>query len=265
MLDLVTAVRFDRRMGSGKTWPCLLSCQRANGEEVELVAKFSAGCERQVGGLVAEAIAAMLAADLDIPVPEPLLVEFDGEFVDLVRTQDPDVAERIGRSVPVAFGSCKLPAGFAVLPPSKSIPQSLRGQAAEIFAFDALIQNADRRPINPNCLLNGRNFACFDHEFAFMTKGIVGWRPPWQAGGLEGMKGPQQHIFSADLQGRAVDFSRLQGAWQAVSDARLNEYRAALPPAWGNDGGVAQDALDYIAQVRENIVAAMAEVARVLQ
>ena len=76
MLDSVIAVRFDRRMGNGKTWPCLVSGLKPDGDEMEVVAKFSAGCERQVGGLVAEAIAAMLAADLDLPVPEPVLVEF---------------------------------------------------------------------------------------------------------------------------------------------------------------------------------------------
>ncbi|MCK6557065.1 hypothetical protein L6Q96_21180 [Candidatus Binatia bacterium] len=48
MLDLVTAARFDRRTSSGKTWPCLLSCATADGNEREVVAKFSAGCERGV-------------------------------------------------------------------------------------------------------------------------------------------------------------------------------------------------------------------------
>lgn len=35
MLDLVTAIRFDRRMGSGKTKPMLFSCAVPNGDEVE--------------------------------------------------------------------------------------------------------------------------------------------------------------------------------------------------------------------------------------
>ena len=265
MLDTVTAVRFDRRMGSGKTWPCLLSCERKDGEEIELVAKFSGSCERQVGGLVAEAISAMLAVDLDMPVPEPLLVEFDSEFVELIRARDPGVAERAERSVPVAFGSRKLPPGFALLPIDKAIPLSLRVQAAEIFAFDMLIQNPDRRPVNPNCLLNGNTFACFDHELAFVTRGIIGWRPPWQVGGLEMFKGPAHHIFYNQLQGKQHNFSRLEGAWQAVSDARLNEYRNALPAAWAEDGGVADETLGYIVQVRENIDSALAEVARILQ
>ena len=77
MLDMVIAVRFDRRMGTGKTKPMLLACTAPDGSDVEVVAKVSAGCERGVGGLVAEAIAAMLAADLDLPVPEPFLVRLD--------------------------------------------------------------------------------------------------------------------------------------------------------------------------------------------
>lgn len=265
MLDNVTAVRFDRRMGSGKTWPCLLSAQRANGDEIELVAKFSAGCERRLGGLVAEAIAALLAADLDLPVPEPLLVDFDGEFVELIRARDPAVAERVAQSVPVAFGSSKLPPGFTVLPKDKAIPQAARAQAIEILAFDALIQNPDRRVENPNCQFNGKDFAIFDHELAFVTQGIIGWQPPWQPGGLDWLKGPVRHVFYNELRGKAVDLTRFKGAWLALSDQRLHDYRQALPPAWTNDGGVADEALGYIAQVRDNIDAALAEVGRILQ
>lgn len=266
MLDRVTALRFDRRMGNGKTWPCLLSCQRADVEsdELEVIAKFSDGCERKVGGLVAEAIAAMLAADLDLPVPEPVLVSFDSEFVEMIRQRDATLASRAERSAPIAFGSSKLPPGFAVLPRGKSIPQTLRSDAAEIFAFDALIQNPDRRPENPNCLLDGRSFGMFDHELAFMTRGIIGWKPPWETGGLEMIKGAVKHVFFDDLQGKTMNFERLTGAWLAVSDGRLNEYRQALPPEWNSAADVADEILRYVAKVRENIRPTLAEVERVL-
>ena len=163
------------------------------------------------------------------------------------------------------FGSNKLPPGFALLPRDKAIPQTLRAQAAEIFAFDALIQNPDRRPENPNCLLDGRSFAIFDHERAFITRGIIGWRPPWHLGALDGMKGPNRHVFHAGLQGTTPDFNRLMGAWQAISDARLREYRLALPLAWSDAGGVAEETLGYIASVRDNIEPALAEVVRVMK
>jgi len=263
MLDRVTAHRFDRRMNSGKTWPCLMACERADGSEIEVVAKFSAGCERGVGGLVAEAIGAMLAADLDLPVPEPVVAAYDDALIEALPVTEQAVAERLRSSTRAAFGSVKLPAGFSSLPIGKSIPVAVRQHAAEVFAFDCLIQNPDRRPQNPNLLFDGRSLAIFDHEFAFMTTGIIGWQPPWQTGALRGV-GPTAHVLFSTLSGRRYDWARLQGAWAAISDARLAEYRAVLPPEWAADAGVADAALALIAQVRDNIRPALAEVSRVL-
>lgn len=252
-------------MTSGKTWPCLLVCQCRDGREVEVVAKFSAGCERGIGGLVAEAIGAMLAADLGLPVPEPLLIEFDAGFVNLVASVDGAVAERLGRSASVAFGSAKLPTGFVSPPVGKAIPASLLTEAAEILAFDALIQNPDRRPENPNLLLNGRDLAIFDHELAFMTDGIIGWRPPWERDGLEDYVRRPGHVFFAGLRKRPIDLNRLKGAWQAIPRSRLEEYSSALPDEWRSDNAAADKAIRYLTEVRTNLDAALNEVVRILQ
>ena len=168
MLDRVTAIRFDGRVQTGRTMPCRLSCETATGDEVEVVAKLSAGCDRGVGALVSEAIAAMLAADLDLPVPEPFLVRLDPEFVATI--PDQTVAEIARRSNPVAFGSKSLPPGFTSWPVGKSVPKDALNIAAEVFAFDALIANADRRRENPNCLFSGTNLAILDHELALLLK-----------------------------------------------------------------------------------------------
>lgn len=233
---------------------------------MEVVAKFSAGCsERGVGGLVAEALAAMLAADLELPVPEPLLVEFDAHFVAAIQMQDPEVAQLAARSVPVAFGSRHLPAGFSVIPTARPVPQALRQQACEIFAFDMLIQNPDRRPENPNCLSDGRAFAIFDHELAFLTEGVIGWRPPWVPGSLESTRRMQNHIFFRDLVGKPLDLSRVQGAWQAITHRRLREYLQMLPDAWIDGANLANSTVEYLDKTRENLDAAMVEIERVLQ
>lgn len=262
MLETVTAQRFDRQMTNGRTGPCLLACERVDGQEVEVVAKFSAGCDRGTGALVAESIGAMLAVDLDLPVPEPLAVVFDDDFVQILPAAARAVADRMQRSVRFAFGSAKLPPGFAVLPVGKSIPPTSRQQAAEIFAFDCLIQNADRRPENPNLQFNGHSFAIFDHELAFLTEGIIGWQPPWQPGALQGTR--DRHTLFTALAGRQYDWARIEGAWQALSQERLAEFRAALPYEWTANNTVADEALVYLAQVRDNIRPALAEVARVL-
>ena len=81
MLTPVTATTFHRPMGVGKTAPSLVTCVSADGSEVELVVKFAGGCEAGIGSLLREAVAALMAADLDLPVPEPFLVKVEADFV----------------------------------------------------------------------------------------------------------------------------------------------------------------------------------------
>lgn len=261
MLGHVIAVRFDGRVQSGRTVPCRLTCEAVDGAEVEVVTKLSDGCDRKVTALAMEAIAAMLGADLDLPVPEPFLVELEAEFI--AGIPDATVAGIALRSNPIAFGSKYLPPGYTSWPLGKPIPKDAIATAAEIFAFDALIVNEDRRPANPNCLFNGSSLAIYDHEMAFpSTEGLIGWRPPWEIGSLESFK--RRHLFSEQLGGKAVNFDRFAGAWLVVTDERLAAYRAALPDAWNSAGQHADQALRYIGQVRDNIEGALQEVRRVI-
>jgi hypothetical protein len=263
VLNAVTAVRFDGRVQSGKTKPCRLACETAAGEEVEVVAKLSAGCERGVAALVSEAISAVLAADLGLPVPEPYLVTVDADFVDTM--PDAEIVELSRRSNSVWYGSRRLPSGYTTWPVGKQIPKDAIPMAAEVFAFDALIANFDRRPENPNCLFLGSNLAIFDHELAFLTEGIIGWRPPWETGSLESFRRPQSHLFVDHLRGKALNLDRLSGAWLAVSDERLRAYRAALPLEWAEADEAAAKAIRHVTEVRNNLARAMQEIVRVLQ
>lgn len=262
MLSHVTAVRFDGRVQSGRTVPCRLTCEAADGAEVEVVAKLSDGCDRKAMALVMEAIAAMLAADLDLPVPEPFLVTLEPEFI--AGVPDETVSDMARRSNPVAFGSKHLPPGYTSWPVGKAIPKDALATAAEIFAFDVLIVNDDRRSVNPNCLFSGSSLAIYDHEMAFFTEGIVGWQPPWEISSLDSFKQTRRHLFSEQLCGKAVNFDRFAGAWLTITNERLAAYRAALPDAWNAASQHADQALMYIGQVRDNIEAALQEVRRVI-
>jgi hypothetical protein len=263
MLSQVTAVRFDGRAQSGRTIPCRLTCEAADETEVEVMAKLSDGCDRKVAALVMEAIAAMLASDLDLPVPEPFLVALEPEFIEGL--SDATVAAMALRSNRIAFGSKHLPPGYTTWPVGKTIPKDAMLIAAEIFAFDALTINEDRRPMNPNCLFNGANLAIYDHEMAFPdTKGILGWQPPWKLGSLEYKKQNRDHLFFEQLSGKPLNLDRFAGAWLNVTDERLEAYRAALPNEWNSASQHADQALLYIGQVRGNIEEALQEVRRVL-
>lgn len=169
MLQTATAIRFDKSVSSGKTKPGVFVCGLADGSEVELIVKFAGGCEMRERALATEAIAAMMAADLDLPVPEPFVVVLEPGFVDHI----PDLAIRErAKGLPIpAFGSKKLPPGYSTIVDGRAVPTALVQTAAEILAFDTFIVNPDRTAANPNCLTNGRAFAIYDHELASSPRG----------------------------------------------------------------------------------------------
>lgn len=262
-------------MGSGKTLPCLIGCSEivipendedeedSMPDEVELIVKFSQGCEAKKQGLVAEALCAMLAADLDLPVPEPFVVQVESDFVAAI----PDSAIRAlaSESLPWAFGSRKLPAQFSTLMSGISLAQSLLPTAAEVLAFDTLIANPDRRAENPNCLSNSRELAIYDHELALQTEGVLFWRPPWEAGGVTFPNGPRRHVFLDLVKGKGLSLDRLQGALEAVTPGRVEEYRHSLPEEWGRVDAATDRMVAYIQQLRANAASAIQQITVALQ
>ncbi len=260
MLTPVTAIRFDQSLARGRTKPCLLACVRVDGTEVEVVAKFAAGCEMRHRSLVAEAVASMLAADLDLPTPEPFLVKIDAEFAATI----PNAASRKHAydSLGWNFGSKKLPPGFTTFPVDRPLPRSLLPVAAEVLAFDTFIANPDRTVANPNCLYKGQELAIFDHELAFLMGATIGWRPPWERGAIcfpKGIPPQNRHLFLEQLRGKPTDLSRLTGAFEAIADERIAEYRSVLPQQWIGDGVAVDRILGYIWELRERIGDAVKE------
>lgn len=265
MLSRVTASRYHDSVRTGRTKPCFLGCTQSDGTEVELIVKLS-GPEMSIRSQMTEALAAMIAADLDLPVPEPFLVDVDADFVATI--VDPVVRTRAACSLGWNFGSKKLPPGFATIPVERQIPQPLLQTAAEILAFDTFFCNPDRTVANPNCLTNGRTLAIFDHELAFRGDVILGWSPPWHAGGVllpKGLPPQTRHVFLEQLRGVPVDLERFTGAFDVFTTERLQQYREVLPEEWVGDGQVINAMLDYVRALRQNITTSVANLRGALQ
>jgi hypothetical protein len=264
MLDSLTATRFDRRITRGRTGPFLLEGERGDGDTVEVIAKFTSE-QLTIEGLIRETFGALLAADLGLPVPACYCVALTPDFVASVTASHPAYGATLAKAVPVGFGSAKLPPGFTAWMPQRGLPRTMRQTAAEIYAFDLLIQNPDRRPDNPNLQSRGEEFAIFDHEMALMTEGILCWTPPWQVDSLAAAA--PRHVLFSELRGTQPDLSRLIGAWEAVDDSRLQAYRAALPPEWTATAAAAQTAdtgIGFLVDLRSNVRLAMQEIMRTL-
>jgi hypothetical protein len=152
----VQAVAVLHVMSSGRTKPCLALCANDNGGICETVIKWRGGSEMNERGLICELMTALLANDLDLPVPEPFIVEVAPNF--MVGESKSELANIAKKSAGLNFGCKKLPSGVNTWPKDKPISASLRPLAAEIFAFDVLTQNPDRRRDSPNLLWAATSF-----------------------------------------------------------------------------------------------------------
>lgn len=263
LISRVVATEFMRPMKNGKTGPALINCQRANGEDVEVVTKCSAGCEQREISLAAEVIGACLAADLDLPILEPFLVELDPQFIASV--PDPVQRERMSASNSVAFGSKHVTGQYSAWTTGSLISEVMLPNAAAVFTFDGIIQNPDRRDGNPNCLVRGDEIRIIDHELAFAHGLILFWKAPWKVGGLGTLETPGFHIFRAGLKGRQIDYGPIRAAWAGLSDAQILAYGNAIPTEWASATDSVASALQLIKDARDNINACITEIERVLQ
>jgi hypothetical protein len=177
----LTATQFIRAMSTGRNHPLLLGCVNADDDAFEVVVKFR-GHEMTGTAQAAELITALLADDLGLQVPQPAVVDVPVGFEAIIAGKD--LAAMVKGSPGLNFGSVHLGAGFTTWPPGRNPVGAQRDQAADIFAFDTLIQNADRRAVNPNLWARSDRLGVYDHEqaFSFLSVPIIGGAPkPWAA------------------------------------------------------------------------------------
>jgi hypothetical protein len=202
-----------------------------------------------VKNLTLEAMVAMLAADLDLPVAEPFLVELSPEFIETV--SDETARHALSNSCHLAFGSA-LQTGFSVWPKDQSISGVLAQTAAEIAVFDQIIANVDRRPVNPNCLVAGAQLLMIDHELSFQR--VLFWKEPWLDGGLTGLNTREHHIFAGPYYETVpTELERFESAWERLTPAHFEAYRNTLPNDWVYDDEHIQGILSYLRDVQVNI------------
>jgi hypothetical protein len=158
------------------------------------------------------------------------------------------VADRMRRSAGLNFGSRYL-AGLSTWGVKEALPTKLRQLAAEVFAFDALIQNSDRRASgSPNILAGSSSFFLIDHELAFSFYYAVGGsHEPWKAGSYSFLS---DHIFFSGLRRRPISLDRFRESLKGLDDAELAEMLEAVPQEWAVEG--LERVIDHVQSVRDH-------------
>lgn len=192
-------------MSSGRTWPALCGCEDDLGNRVgDYVVKLRGGMERGKTGLMCELLASRLAIHFGISVPDPALVIIEADFAEVVAVAEPKRADCLRNSVGLNFGSRQLN-GVTAWPVDKAVPEAMWQAAVNLFAFDALIQNPDRRFSNQNLFSRSNDIFAYDHELAFsFLLDLAARATPWR---LDNQPYLTDHVFYRQLKSKTIDLN----------------------------------------------------------
>jgi hypothetical protein len=155
VLRTVTATRYVTPLREGGSLPGLVEAD----DDGLYVVKFR-GAGQGPKALAAEIVGGELARSLGLPVPELVLVELDPE---LARAEpDPEIQDLVKASAGLNLGVDFLPGALPYTPARPPEPEL----AASVVWLDALVENIDRTPRNPNLLLWHGNLWLIDHGAA---------------------------------------------------------------------------------------------------
>ena len=231
-IPYLNANSYQRRMTSGRTRPCLFFCEDDQGEiNGYYVIKLRAGLDNPDVGLFSELMASQLAKFLDIPTPEPAIIIVNPELADIIN--DPQLKGDIRSSAGHNFGSKVITGGYDTWPIGAAIPLPLKQLACEIFAFDAMIQNPDRKTSNPNILWRGDELYIIDHETGFsFIYDILPQAEPWRISDIAFLR---EHLFYQSLKQEEINLDRFVGALETLSEATINSMINNIPDEWNNE------------------------------
>lgn len=228
MLATYDATRFVKVLESGRTRPVLLECELADDNGVSVgsfVVKAADLPEVEEYGLFAETLGYLVAAELDIETPTPVLCRLSDEFVAAVNP----VLRSHGLSLQtgIGFGSEHLGTGLVSASAEKHLDAEQTAAALKIFCYDLLIQNLDRTERNPNCLIKNGRIIAFDFNVAFSFLLLIGHADePWE---VSKHLSENRHLFYRALKGKSHDFKPFINRVASLSQERIDEILKAIP------------------------------------
>ncbi len=262
----LSATQFVRAMTTGRTRPLLFVAEDTDGNAHEVIVKFRRG-DFTHKGQVAELISALLASRLGLAVPTPAIVEVPAAFAELVPDSAADAVRDGGGP---NFGSVLVEPGHTTWPQGTPIRGRLVDLAAEVFAFDLLVQNPDRRRGNPNLLARSESLVVIDHDqaFSFLYLPMIGGAGmPWEAKDHASDFGyMRNHLFYSELRGSRPNLGPFLTRLHGLQKADIRGLVDHVPEAWLPDGhDLCGQIIDYLATAAKNASEFIAMVRHLLE
>ncbi|MDB6067167.1 MAG: hypothetical protein JWR26_3375 [Pedosphaera sp.] len=166
MLRTFHANEYVQPADRGLNRPILLRGKTDAGEDASIFVKTRAGYGDRPAAPGIELFTTLLARELELIAPEPVLVQIPPGFENVV-FDAADYRALIQQSHGINFGTVALSPDWKTWPEAMSARAFPQDTIGDILAFDALVQHTDRYPDNPNMLWRNREIAILDHEKCF--------------------------------------------------------------------------------------------------
>lgn len=246
MIKQLTAVTLHRFLNSGRNEPALFACLDEQGQPAgDYVVKLAGNTTQQQ--LAHELIGSLLADHFHLLHPAPAIVQIHPELISWLQRSLPHKSAVLATSKALNFG-CEYLTDTPTWPIGNPLSDTLLATAADIFAFDALISNDDRRRTNPNILLRGDQLFIIDHELAFSFLYLLLNRDqPWD---LTNRNNLQEHVFFYALRKKSLNFDRFIQHLTDLGESALESIISAIPNSWRSDQ--LPKISTHLKQVRDN-------------
>lgn len=219
----------------------LLVSTRGLGGAAECVIKLSERLGDHPKPYLCEWVATAVAAELGVHVPDPFAVRISRAFARAL--PDGPLRRDALASTDVAFG-CRFMSGYSQWAPVVGVHPEQRDAASELFAFDVLAHNFDRKDTNPNLMVRREDLLAIDHDLAFEFVYPPGRPDP---GTNPRRDVVDTHAFRQPLKGKLSGLAEFRQKVGQLTDSWLRSLEVATPAEW--KAGQGQAVLDSILAV----------------
>lgn len=256
MLPIYKAIAIGKRaIATGSTRPCILTVADSQNEIIGdyVVKVFKSNNIQQNHSTHKEVFGNVLAKGFDLKVPNAALVKVNQDIVDQLN-------RNLGYSdfdlmAGVYFGSEYLDSSLDYSPSFN--PKLEDWEIETIFAFDALIQNIDRREKKPNLFFHDSQVYLIDHELS-LTFGGKTFAEMYQNRNLQWSfldQPDRKHLFLEKLRAKnkknKVTFDDFQEYLQNLDINILDGYASQLD-SFDNENTLIVEIKSYLEEIKSN-------------
>lgn len=201
----------------------------------EFVVKLKGSDQMWQGSSLNEILASFIALELNFQVPDPVVINISEEFLETMRHRHNNFSIA-SKSLGFNFGTV-LKDGYQEVVPGQTLNPDLKAKLCEMFAFDVLLGNSDRRKDKPNFLTNGKDLLIYDHELAFSFTQVLPFARnpnPWLISQAD-VEWLSNNFCYHHLKGNNFDFSNFAARLSVINDGFWEKALEVIPKEWQNE------------------------------